>query len=142
MMYYFIFISLRAFQLLNLLDTSSPSAKENQSLLHVKKSQISSSAEKADDQCGAENNRRVLPGHTERHRKHGGDQDVVDVAQHSPEGWTLHHPLVIRFQVDAVAVAPVAAREAEKFEAVQGDCQRDVSHAEEFATKPGLTAFF
>lgn len=44
MMYLFIFVSVRAFQPLNLLETTSCSAKENQPLFHVKKSKISSSA--------------------------------------------------------------------------------------------------
>lgn len=118
------------------------SAEEKQPLLHVKKSQESGSTYNADHQCGAKNNRRFFPGHTERHRKDGGQQDVVDMAQHSPKGWTLHHALIICFQVPAVAIAPVAAGEAEEFEAVQGDCQRHISHAEEVATQPGLTAFF
>lgn len=40
------------------------------------------------------------------------------MAQNPPESWTLHHTLIVCFQVDAVTVTPIAAGEAEELEAV------------------------
>lgn len=121
---------------------SSPLAEQGQPPLHVKKSEVSSPAQNADQQGGSENHRRVLPGHAKGHGEDGRDQDVVDVAQHFPEGAALHHALVVRLQVDAVAVAPVAAGQAEELEAVEGDRQGDVGDAEEVAAEPELSALF
>lgn len=64
------------------------------------------------------------------------------MAQHLPEGAALHHTLVVRLQVDAVAVAPVASRQAEELEAMQGHRQGDVGDAEEVAAEPVLSALF
>lgn len=88
---------------------SPPLAEQGQPPLHVKKGKISSPAQNANQQRGSKYGRGVLPGHAQSHGEHGGDQDVVDMAQHFPEGTALHHTLVVRLQVDAVAVAPVAS---------------------------------
>ena len=95
-----------------------PSAKGRESLLHVQKGHVCGSAQEADQQSGTDNYRRVLLGHTKRHRQDGRYQDVVDVAQNPREGRALHHTLVVRFQVDTATVAPVATGEAEELEAV------------------------
>lgn len=121
---------------------SPPLAEQGQPPLHVKKSKISSPAQNANQQCGSEYGRGILPGHAQGHGEHGGDQDVVDVTQHFPEGAALHHALVVRLQVDAVAVAPVASRQAQELEAVQGHRQGDIGDTEEVAAEPELSALF
>lgn len=121
--------------------TSSPSEGHSQPPLHAEKGEVRGPSQDPDEHRGAEDHRSVLPRHFERHGKHGGDQDVVDVSEHPPEGRPLNHPLVVRLQIDPSPLAPEPLGQTQELEAVQGDGQRHVGHAEEVSAQPGGTAF-